>query len=104
MAHRGGRYYERLNWFMFFVTIISRYRNLRGCYAIHFIIYVCRVIINYYDRRLRVVLINCYVICVAGRKGLLNTGEGIKERVYSISRGRSAKKNGEQSFVIFGRS
>lgn len=40
----------------------------------------------------RRVLINCYVICVAGRKGLLNTGEGIKERVYSISRGRSAKK------------
>lgn len=26
----GERYYERFNWFMFFVTIISRYRNLRG--------------------------------------------------------------------------
>lgn len=26
------------NWFMFFVTIVSRYHNLRGCY---FTTYIC---------------------------------------------------------------
>lgn len=49
----------------------------------------------------RRVLINCYVICVAGRKGLLNTGERIKERVYIQFREEEALKRTGNNRLLF---